>query len=217
MNRIITVKGIGKVSAKPDLIVLTMNLETKDMEYEKTIQKAAVAITDLQESIMAIGFQKTDIKTRTFDVSPHFENERDKNGNYKNIFMGYVCTQDLKLEFDLDMQKMSEVLTALVKCSASPEFDIEFTVKDKNAISESLLINATENAKSVAMILAKASGVKLGQLINIDYNWGEIRLYSNTRYRDSNMDMCEAMPVNVDIEPEDIDVSDTVTYVWEIL
>lgn len=39
MNRVITVKGIGKVSAKPDIIVLTMNIKTRDMEYEKTLRK----------------------------------------------------------------------------------------------------------------------------------------------------------------------------------
>lgn len=165
---------------------------------------------------MGVGFQKTDLKTMNFDVRPNFESERDKNGNYKSIFIGYICTHDLKLEFDLDMQKMSEVLTALVRCSANPEFDIKFSVKDKNAISESLLINATENAKSVAKILAKASDVKLGQIINIDYNWGEIHLYSDTRYSDSDMKVCAAS-VCIDIEPEDIDVSDTVTFVWEIL
>lgn len=193
-----------------------MNIETTDMEYEKTLQKASIAINDLQESIMGVGFKKTDLKTRNFDISPNFESERDKNGNYKQIFMGYVCTHDLKLEFDLDMQKMSEVLTALVRCSANPEFDIKFSVKDKNAINESLLINATENAKSIAKTLAKASGVKLGQIINIDYSWGEIHLYSNTRYSDSDMMVCEAS-VCIDIEPEDIDVSDTVTFVWEII
>lgn len=56
----------------------------------------------------------------------------------------------------------------------------------------------------------------MGDLIAIDYNWGELDIYSHTRY-----DCCEdAMPMigckSIDIEPDDIDVSDTATFVWEI-
>lgn len=218
MSRIITVKGMGKVSAKPDLIILNMNLETKDIEYETTIKKAAKAINELQDSIVGSGFEKSDIKTTNFDVSPNFESVRDKKDNLKRVFRGYICTHNLKLEFRLDMKKMSEVFSALAKCAAEPEFSVTFSVQDKNSVSESLLIKATENAKAKAEILAKASGVTLEQIINIDYNWGELHLFSNTRYNalDSVMLSCN-MSQSIDIEPEDIKVSDSVTFVWEII
>lgn len=56
-------------------------------------------------------------------------------------------------------------------------------------------------------------------LLSIDYNWGELNVYSNTRY-----DMAEdclvapmmARCAEIDIEPDDIDISDTATFVWEI-
>lgn len=57
----------------------------------------------------------------------------------------------------------------------------------------------------------------MGDLIAIDYNWGELDIYSHTHY-----DCCEdAIPPmmackSIDIEPDDIDVSDTATFVWEI-
>ena len=35
MPRTITVKGIGKVSATPDYVVLSMGLESQDMDYER--------------------------------------------------------------------------------------------------------------------------------------------------------------------------------------
>ena len=37
----ITVKGIGKVSAKPNLIVVSLNLESEDKDYEKTMNLSA--------------------------------------------------------------------------------------------------------------------------------------------------------------------------------
>ena len=56
--RSITVKGTGRVSVKPDLIVVSMTLETKDSEYEKTMETAAEKIELLNKSLEEIGFEK---------------------------------------------------------------------------------------------------------------------------------------------------------------
>ena len=79
--------------------------------------------------------------------------------------------------------------------------------------------NAISNAKWKASTLARSSAVSLGEIKRIDYNWSELHLYSDT-------DMClaersvgySAAPreMAMDIEPEDINVSDTVTVVWAI-
>ena len=79
-----------------------------------------------------------------------------------------------------------------------------------------MLRSATANAKRKAEIPCEASNVTMGDLIAIDYNWGEHDIYSHTGY-----DCCEdAMPLMackaIDIDPDDIDVSDTATFVWEI-
>lgn len=217
MNRTITVKGIGKVSAKPDYIVLSMSLKTKDMEYEKTMNMATEQLENLRKTIVGVGFQRDDLKTSEFDVQPEFQSERDANGNYRRWFDGYVCNHALRIEFDFDMMRLAQMFSALAKCLAEPEFSVQFTVKDKDAVSTQLLQNATENAKAKAEVLATAAGVALGQLITIDYNWGELHLYSPTRYQMADQCLAEAPSgSSMDIEPDDIDVSDTVTFVWEI-
>ena len=92
-------------------------------------------------------------------------------------------------------------------------------VRNPSAVSEKLLISATENARAKAEILCKASGSTLGQLLNIDYNWGELNVYSRTSYEVEDciqplmaMSKCSAP----EIEPDDIEVSDTVAFTWEI-
>lgn len=217
MNRTITVKGIGKVSAKPDYIVLSMTLKAQDMEYEKTMSIAEEQLENLRSAIVCIGFKRDDLKTANFDVQPDFQSERDKNGNYKQWFAGYICSHALKIEFDFDMTRLAQTFSALAKCLAEPEFSVQFTVKDKEAVSTSLLKSATENAKSKAVILCEAAGASLGGLISIDYNWGELHLYSSTQYEMADRCLAEApCGSSIDIEPDDIDVSDTVTFVWEI-
>ena len=182
MNRTITIKDIGKLSLKPDLTVVYLTLKTVRAGYDKAMDKAAKHLEQLRSAIAEIGFTKYDLKTTSFDVGTEYENERDKNGNYKQIFVGYRVTLGLKLEFDFDSQRPSKVLGAIAVCIAEPELNVQFTVKDKEAVDAALLDSACANAKAKAEILTKASGVTLGELVSIDYNWGELHLYSPTHY-----------------------------------
>lgn len=215
MNRDITIRGVGEISVKPDLIILSLKLETKRLDFEETMAEAAKAIDKMHSALASIGFEKSVLKTRHFSVNAKYESVKDKGGNYKRVFDGYLCSHDLNLEFDLDIKRLSEVLSSIGKCGVSPEVSISFSVKDKNAVNEALLYCATENARKKAETLTTASGVTLGKLLSIDYSWGELRLMSNTRYNNDFL-MVEEKSVSFDIEPDDIDVSEAVTFVWEI-
>lgn len=216
MARTITVKGIGKTSAKPDYVVLTMTLESKHKDYDKAMSMAGDHIQHLNEILCGIGFETGSVKTTNFNVRTDYDRVKDRNGNYQSVFSGYEVTHNLKLAFDFDMGRLSQALVAIAGCLSRPQLSVAFTVKDATAINEEMLRSATANAKRKAEILCEASGVTLGDLVAIDYNWGELDIYSHTHY-----DCCEeAMPMmackSIDIDPDDIDVSDTATFVWEI-
>lgn len=218
MSKTITVKGIGKVSARPDYVILIMKLEAKDKEYDKAMEMAAGQLNQLNDCLARIGFEKENVKTTDFNVKTDYDSRKDRQGNYQRIFSGFVCSHQLKLSFDFDMKKLSRALAAVADCLMHPELSIKFTVRDPAAVNDALLREAAINAKKKAELLCEASGVKLGQLLAIDYNWGELNIYSDTRYEMEERCLCEA-PVytaSIDIEPEDINVSDTATFVWEI-
>lgn len=87
----------------------------------------------------------------------------------------------------------------------------------QHAVAAELLKSASENARAKAEILAEASGVKLGELVTIDYNWGELQLYSPTQYVMEDRCLASApCASSIDIEPDDIESSDTVTLVWAL-
>lgn len=129
MNRLITVKGAGNVRGKPDSIIITINLESHEYEYKKTMEVATDLIKILQEALQVAGFNKKDLKTTSFNIRTHYENYRDENNNYKSKFHGYICEQGLKLEFDFNTEVMSKVLTTIVKVSIDSKLDIKFPVK----------------------------------------------------------------------------------------
>ena len=217
--RTITVKGIGNVSARPDYIVLSLDIEALSETYDRAMTEASERIKKLQDAAVLVGYEKSDMKTTSFIVQTRYENVKDRQGNYKREFAGYACSYHLKLAFDFDSKQLAKVISAIADCGAQPELSIAFTVKNPARVSEELLINATENARAKAEILCKASGNALGQLLNIDYNWGELNVYSRTSYEVEDciqplmaMSKCAAP----EIEPDDIDVTDTVDFTWEI-
>ena len=74
---------------------------------------------------------------------------------------------------------------------------------------------ASDTARRKAQILCDASAVTLGDLQSIKYSWGDADLYSRTDFNlgERNMVMMKA---SLDFVPEDIEIEDTVTFVWEI-
>lgn len=212
----ITVKGVGSASVKPDLIVVSMRMETKDKDYEKTMEYAAERINLINDALEEVGFEKSAVKTTSFDVDTDYESVKDKDGNYKSVFRGYVCKHDLKVEFDMDTKKLAKALAAISSSYAFPKLSVSFTVKDPNAVKKEVLKSAAINAREKADILCTASGAKLGDLISIDYNWGEISVYSESRYDMVCCDRVIGSAPDFDIEPDDIDAHDSATFVWEI-
>lgn len=214
--RTITVKGIGAVSVKPDLIVLRLSMETTEYEYDAAMKAAAEKIDFLNKALEAAGFEKKSAKTADFRVRADYERLNDGKGNYTSVFMGYKCRHELKIEFDFDTKRLAKALSEISKCIAKPEISIDFTVKDSSAVSGELLKAAVKNAREKAEILCAASGAKLGELLSIDYNWGELHLYSATDYDVEGKCMMLGAADDMDIEPEEIKARDTATFAWKI-
>lgn len=214
--RTITVKGIGAVSVKPDLIVLRLSMETAEYEYDAAMKAAAEKIDFLNKALEAAGFEKKSAKTADFRVRADYDRLNDGKGNYTSVFMGYKCRHELKIEFDFDTKRLAKALSEISKCIAKPEISIDFTVKDSSAVSGELLKAAVKNAREKAEILCAASGAKLGELLSIDYNWGELHLYSATDYDVEGKCLMMGAADDIDIEPEEIKARDTATFAWEI-
>lgn len=215
-ERTIKVKGIGSVSVKPDMMVISMGIENTDYSYEGAMQLASGAVDSIRTALSAAGYEKDILKTTDFEINTDYESYKDTKGNWKQKFNGYKCTHKLKLEFDFNMERLNETLSAIASSGANPEFEIAFSVKDKHAVSEQLLQNAVKNASDKATVLAVATGLSLGAVQRIDYDWGELRLYSNTKMIEPMDCLASAQKMAMDIEPEDIKANDTVTVIWSI-
>lgn len=217
MERVITVKGVGKVNAKPDQVTLDIHIKSANKSYEKTMETASLQLDSLRKAIGKCGMDMNDLKTESFGIDTQFDHLKEHRDVEKNVFAGYECGHHLKLQFPMDMKMLGCVLTALSTSEVKPEFSVRFGVADTDKITAELLRDATQNARQKAEILTEAAGVTLGPIQTIDYNMSEVDLYSRTQPKWLNVrQSCSPRDSFVDIKPEDIQVSDTVTFVWGI-
>lgn len=216
MERTIRVTGRGRLSLKPDTVRLRIELEDFAKEYEESIRKSAESTKEVQEAFMALGFERSELKTTGFDVNARYEYYKDKKtGNQKSCLIGYTACHILKIELGKDNDLLGKVLYMVSKLSAEPEIKIEYTVKDAEGAKNELLAKAIADSKEKALVLTAAADVKLCDIINIDYSWGQINFVSSPKGNLAKS-VVVSDSFDFDIEPEDINVEDTVTVIWSI-
>ena len=214
MQKVITVRGSANVKVKPDYVNILINLETLNVEYSAAMKEAARRIEALKAALKSVKVDTEDLRTTDFGVDTEWDWTKEKYGNRQTrVFKGYKIRQNLKLGFDFDRERMVAILSAVARSGVDPEFRVQFTIKDKSAVKEELFAKASENARKIAEGLCRGVGKKLGDIININYSWQEIDIYHEFDR------CCEAECVAgaaPDINPEDLDASDSVTFTWEL-
>ena len=217
MEKLITVKGIGQITMKPDLVVLSLELETTSCDYDQCMKIAGERGDLLKDAIVKAGLPGDSLKTSNFGVTTEYRSEKNRDGNYRSVFVGWKCSHDFKVEFPLDIKLLKTVLHFIAESHADCKVGVDFTLADSGDAETALLDSAAKNARKKAETLCNAIGVTLGSLVRIDYNWSEINIFSHTKY-DSGI--FSSAPTGVysepEIDPEDIKLNDNATFVWEI-
>ena len=216
--RTIRATGSGLIRLQPDMTCITMTLTGLDPDYGEALRRSSADTETLRGVLTGFGFARTDLKTLGFHVSTEYESYQDEDNTYKERFAGYRFRHVLKVEFDSDNDRMGKVLYALANGSVSPELRISFTVRDQESAKKALLAKAVADAREKAELLALAGGVALRDIQTIDYSWGAISFESAPLF-DGVMAKSRIAGASYDlaVEPDEIEVSDTVTVTWEIL
>lgn len=215
MKRTITAKGTAILSVKPDTVQLTLTISAHSKDYAEASDEASAQAEAVKAALKQAGFDEDSLKTANFSVSAEYQTVHDEQGNYSRVFTGYFCLFTLRMSFSLDLAVLGKTLAAIGESGACPELSLDFTVKNQAALKEKLLEKAAEEARRNAKILCHASGVKLGELVHIDYSWGEAGMLSATRCALKSDMAFSAGAVN--IVPEDIELQESAAFTWAIV
>jgi uncharacterized protein YggE len=215
MERKLQITGKGRLALTPDIILISFSVKAHEWEYEKSITRLNDKIEQLRQILEVNKIERKLLKTKDFNV------RRDTNYNKKidkYEFNGFNASHSLELELPLNQNLINVLLGKIAGTMEDLEFQISFGVKDTTTYKQQLLKNAIQKAKESAAIIAEASGVQLREIMDIDCTVREIEIRSrNYDYRvyEQEKMLYEAAPTP-DFEPDDIDVSESVTITWRI-
>ena len=215
--RTIRVTGKGQIRVKPDMTRITLTVEGVFPDYGEAHFRSSIDTEELRALFGGFGFEPSDLKTLNFSMDTEYRNYKVGN-EYRQRFEGYKFVHRMKIEFESDNARLGRILFALAHSPVKPEFRLSYTVKDQEAAKNELLGRAVKDAMDKAAVLARAAGVTLGDIQSVDYSWGRIEF----EVHPTDDLLMEAAPMtmsadsyDLDIEPDDIEVTDTVTVLWQ--
>lgn len=211
--RTLQVNGYAVLSIPPDSIELKITLETVSKEYPSAVKANAKSLSALKNSLFGANIREEELKTSGYTVNTRYENQRQPNGEYKNVFTGYCVITSLKLDIAYNMEKLNAVIYAITTSGAECEYNIRFYVSNQQETKNKLIALAVEDAKTKAGLLAQAAGVELVGIEAITYDKNIADAYSPTDYRPR---MMAAANDSISVEPESVVIKDKVNIIWEI-
>ena len=215
MERQLQITGKGKLAIAPDIIIISFNAEAHEWEYEKTISSLNNKVEELRTTIENEGVARKSLKTKDFSIRKETTWNK-KTEKYE--FNGFKASHSLELELPIEKNIINSLLGQIAKNLDSLDFGITFGVKEAEKHQQQLILRAIDKAKENASLISVATGVELKEILNIDYSFREITIrseqYNYPMYKsDMLMETANATP---DFEPDDIDVTETITVTWRI-
>lgn len=163
---VFTSTGEGKAVATPDIAKVTLGITVNQVKVSTAQEQANKTINKIQEDIKKLGISEKDIKTTRYDLNPNY----DWSGGKQRI-TGYQITVNLEVKVR-DFDKINSVIDTATADGANLIGNLEFLLDDPKLkeVQNKAREEAVKEAKEKAQSLAKAAGIKLGKIINVQEN-----------------------------------------------
>ncbi|OGO16935.1 MAG: hypothetical protein A2Z02_03230 [Chloroflexi bacterium RBG_16_48_7] len=164
----IWVTGIGELSVKPDIAVLSVGIVAQEKAVAVAQSKATEAINRVMKSLTDSGIAEKDIQTGSFSI-----NQQTRWDDQKQIetVTGYRITNMLTVKVRA-MDKIGFIIDSTVQAGGDliRINNISFSVEEPSRYYQQVREKAMTAAKNKAEELARLGGVKLGKPTYITEN-----------------------------------------------
>ena len=204
----ISVSGEGKTSVTPDIVRLSLGVQTGQMKTASAaMQTLKTSMDKVLAAVRAQGIDNKDINTQQFYLSPVYDWSTGRQ-----IILGYQATQSLEVKVR-ELDKASDVLGAATSAGANQAGDVQFTVDDPEKARAEARAKAIVQAQQKAEQLAKDLGGRLGKIKNFSegYNGG-YPVPTMSRSYDMAAEGAEKQAVELPAGDQEVNVSVSITY-----
>lgn len=165
--RTISVGGLGRVTVTPDQARVDLGVVLQRPTVGEAQAAAGEAMQKVIASIRANGIADEKIQTATFSLQPVYE--YPQYGAPKIV--GYSLTNILAVTID-DLEQVGPVIDDAMAAGATSIGSIAFTVADPTKAAQQARELAVADARSHADALARAAGVRVGDVLAISESGG---------------------------------------------
>ena len=172
VERSITVQGQGTVSAQPDVVTLSLGVQTTGETAKEALRLNSQQMTGVLQAIQAAGIEQEDIQTSGINLYPVYEDRSLVQPGEQRGIVGYRASNDVSVRVH-DIDKAGSVLDAAVTAGANQVGGVRFGLSDTDSIVTDALIAAVQNAQAKAQTIADTLGVQLGAALVVNEDWIE--------------------------------------------
>ncbi len=160
-RRSITVAGQGSATAKPDLAVVQLGIETVAATVGEATQDNNTKMAAIVAKLAELNIADKDIQTSNLSIGMDYSPE--KGGPNPNQYRVSNMVQ-VKVR---DVSRVGAVLDGVIEAGANQVYGISFTVDKPEALQDEARVKAVEDAARRAEALAKLTNLQVGQVLTI--------------------------------------------------
>ena len=215
-DNVISVSGTGKVTAVPDVAVISLGVVTQGKDAKEAQSVAAEKINKITAFVKSLGVAKEDIATSQSSLNPRY----DYQGGQSTI-VGFDSNQMVTVKvrgIDKNADTASKILAGAVDNGANQVYGSQYTIDDPDNLKQEARKQAIEKAKQKAQELASAAGIKLGKVVSVqdgEGSYSPMPMYADKMALGYGGGGAEAA-IAPSMEPGSQDVVQTVTLVFEV-
>jgi uncharacterized protein YggE len=198
----VVVSGESKTEKTNEVASFSVGVNVIKEQKQEAIDEVNKKIKEMVEAIKNFGIAEGDIKTQSINVYEQQETDKTKKNQW-------VVNNTVEITLK-DVSKTNELVNLLNNSGANQIYGPNFRIDDTTDTEKGLYDKAISDAKEKAELIAKASGRKLGKVINV------VDGSSSNAYPIYKTAMYDGMGGGGSAEPGSTTISKTLTVTFEL-
>jgi len=201
--------GEGKATAAPDVITITLGVETRNVSASAAAAENAKLMNSTINALLSAGLKKKDVQTSHYSLTIQTEENPVPAGAAKNNTPPqFVASNQVTARMNVS-ENIGKVLDAATAAGSNNVMGISFDLKDPKPQMDKALAQAVNDSRRKAEIMAMAAGVKLGKILELSEGYG----YTSSNAPRAAFSL-SAAPTPV--LPGEMEITSSVTVTYEI-
>ncbi|MFG1320318.1 SIMPL domain-containing protein [Xanthobacter autotrophicus] len=161
----LTVVGEARVSAPPDVAVLTTGTLTTAKTADDALAANSKAVSDVIAALKAAGIESRDIATANFSVQPQYSMPQQGSREAPKL-IGFEVRNSVRITVR-DLAKLGPLLDKVVQSGANQASGLAFALAEPGQLDREARAAAVKDAMEQAKLIAAAAGVRLTRITSI--------------------------------------------------